>query len=351
MAAKYRVAIIGCGRMGATIDDEMGGFPYWVGPYAHAAGYAACDETEIVAGVDRNEDKRQAFAERYGVPLAQMFADYREMLEAIRPDIVSVTTHTPGHCELSCAAAEAGVRGIFCEKPLAGSMAEADLMVETARRHNVKTVVGTLRRWSPFWRKVREIVHSGEIGELREIVLLTGGSLLHTNSHFLDVARWIAGSEVAWAMGTLVGDLSADADKATASDHGGRGYMQFRNGVHLVLGGPALYYALDFVCSGGMVRTANNGRDCWMWVPDPDVGRGFHKEVPFEKPEQASQTVGAIRDLIGAIESGGETSCTFEDARAALEMALAMHISHRRGNVRVDLPLAGEDREFYVDAR
>ena len=349
MAVRYRVAVIGCGRMGATIDDEMDDFPDWVGPYAHAAGYALTPETEIVAGVDPDAEKREAFTQRYGVPSQNMFADYREMLAEIAPDIVSVTTHCPLHCEIACAAAEAGVKGIYCEKPLACSLEEAERMIAAADRAGVKTVVGTLRRWSPFWQRVRQVVHSGEIGDLIEIVLLTGGSMLHTNSHFLDVARWIADSEVAWVVGTLVGDVSAEKDKATAQDLGARGYMQFGNGVHCEVCGPALYYSIDFVCSGGVIRTANNGRDVSMWVPDTTIYRGFHKEVPFEKPEPKSQTLGAIRDLINALENDTETGCTFEDGRAALEMALAFHQSHRLGNVRVDLPL--EDKTLWVDSR
>lgn len=349
MSAKYRVAIIGCGRMGATIDDEMDNFPYWVGPYAHAAGYEATPETEIVAGVDPDPEKRAAFAERYNVPPSAMFADHEEMLATIQPDIVSVATHTPLHCELSCAAAEAGVKGIYCEKPLSGSLAEAEKMIATAERYGTKSVMGTLRRWSPLWQKIRGIIHSGEIGELSEVILLTGGSLLHTNSHWLDLARWMADSEAAWVMGTLVGDLSADADKATAQDHGARGYLQFANGVHCMFAGPALYYSLDFICTGGMIRTANNGRDCSMWVPDTKLYRGFHMEVPFEMPPLASQTLGAIQDLIQAIETDTQSTCTFEDGRAAVEMALAFHVSHNAGNVRVDLPL--QDKNFMVDAR
>jgi hypothetical protein len=116
-----------------------------------------------------------------------------------------------------------------------------------------------------------------------------------------------------------------------------------------MFGGPALYYSIDFICSGGMIRTWNNGKDCSMWVPDLDIARGFHKEVPFEMPERTSATVEAIRDLMTAIETDPQSSCTFEDGRAAVEMALAFHISHREGNVRVDLPLA--DKTFRVDAR
>ncbi len=53
--------------MGATIDDEMDDFPDWVGPYAHADGYALTLETEIVAGVDPDSEKREAFTKRYEV--------------------------------------------------------------------------------------------------------------------------------------------------------------------------------------------------------------------------------------------------------------------------------------------
>ena len=76
----YDVAVVGCGRMGGTIDDELHRFPRFTLPYSHGAGYAAHPRTRIVAAADPLEEKRLAFSERYGVPREHLFASSQEML-------------------------------------------------------------------------------------------------------------------------------------------------------------------------------------------------------------------------------------------------------------------------------
>ena len=49
---KYTACIVGCGRMGGTIDEEVKGSPHGALPYSHAAGYTAYERTTIVAGAD-----------------------------------------------------------------------------------------------------------------------------------------------------------------------------------------------------------------------------------------------------------------------------------------------------------
>ena len=92
MKQVYDAAVIGCGRMGSTIDDEMGRWPNFVLPYSHAAGYAAHPRTQIVAATDPVEEKRLRFGERYGVPKERLFATSQEMVAQVPLDVVSVTT-------------------------------------------------------------------------------------------------------------------------------------------------------------------------------------------------------------------------------------------------------------------
>jgi hypothetical protein len=62
------------------------------------------------------------------------YTDYRQMLEQERPDLVSVVPPDDHHAAPVIAAAESGVKGIICEKPLAGSLADADRMIEAVER-------------------------------------------------------------------------------------------------------------------------------------------------------------------------------------------------------------------------
>ena len=80
-----RVGIIGLGRMGSTIDDEG----HSDLPYSVAASCAASERLEVVAGADLLPERREDFAQRWGV--SALYEDYREMIEREKPDLVART--------------------------------------------------------------------------------------------------------------------------------------------------------------------------------------------------------------------------------------------------------------------
>ena len=346
----YDAAVIGCGRMGGTIDDEMWKTPRFKLPYSHGAGYAACPRTRIVAAVDPFEEKRVAFGERYGVPRERQFATSQEMLASVPLDIVSVTAHAPQHYENVMAAVQGGVKAIFCEKPLAASLEEADQMVAAAEERNLITAVGTLRRWSVLWEKAKAMIDSGEVGSVSHIVQHSGGSLLHTESHFFDLGRYLLGNaEPEWAMGYVLGETAAE-DSGSVPDSRGHGYVRFKSGAEYFLtGSGAGVHETTVVCTKAVFRCFNNGDSMRMWVKDPESTAGYVKEVPFDAPEPASQMLRAVNEIVDCLDGGGNTRCTFRDGLVGVELGMAIYQSHRQGNVRVDWPL--QERSLRVSAR
>src|SRR5581483_1726326 len=112
--AVQRVAILGLGGISR----------------AHLRGYRAPENAgrvEVVAGADISAAARARFVEETGIE--RTYADYRELLERERPEIVSICTWPPLHPEMVEAAAAAGVRGILCEKPMAVDLAGCDRML------------------------------------------------------------------------------------------------------------------------------------------------------------------------------------------------------------------------------
>src|SRR5215218_7271639 len=107
---KYRVAIIGSGRMGGLIEDEIAAGSFYK-PYGHFPAYAAIAETEVVAVANRGAERLQRFASRFGV--TNTYLDYREMIEAEKPDLVSVTTPSFARAAPIIFAAQHGVKGIY----------------------------------------------------------------------------------------------------------------------------------------------------------------------------------------------------------------------------------------------
>src|SRR5438046_2455593 len=124
MSHNYRVGVIG--RTGR-------------GNYGHDLDTVWLDlpNVQIVAVADESEEGRAHARERLGAPAA--YADYREMLRREQPDMVSVAPRwLDCHRDMAVSCAEAGVRGVLMEKPLARSLTEADEMVAACERTGMK---------------------------------------------------------------------------------------------------------------------------------------------------------------------------------------------------------------------
>jgi predicted dehydrogenase len=334
---KYRVGIIGLGRIASTIDDEVQGHPTVALPYSHMACYREVDQVEVVAGADPFEQQRDDFAKRWGVE--NLYADYREMLEKERLDIVSVATSAKPRPGIVADVARSGVKAIFAEKPLATTLAEADDMVALCREQGVALAVGCTRRWDAWWGMARSIIASGQIGRVLQINAMGNAGISHNGSHLIDLIRYLNGNEpVEWVFG------EAESDEAAISDDDLRmtGYLAFADGSRCFLrtwpSGAASEWTVDIAGETGTLRATANGGDIEWWQA---VEKGAVAHRPIPRPQRIlSPGVNAVHDIIAAIDTGKKPECAGEDGVAALEIAIALRESHRLGGRRVDLPLA-----------
>ena len=108
----YRAAVIGCGRIGSTIDDEQVNKPQFRYPQAHAPAYIEATAVELVAGADLATDRLQDFKQRWSVN--DLYTDYRQMLAQEQLDIVSVTTRPEERAEIVIATAESSMPSNQC---------------------------------------------------------------------------------------------------------------------------------------------------------------------------------------------------------------------------------------------
>jgi predicted dehydrogenase len=141
MSNPLRVLVVGCGNMGAS----------------HARAYHRMPEFEIVGLVSRGAASRGALStELGGLP---EFSQYEEALAATKPDVVSINTYPETHGPYARAAIDAGCH-VFCEKPLAVSVEEAQAIVDAARGRGRKLVVGYILRVHPAWTRFIEIART-----------------------------------------------------------------------------------------------------------------------------------------------------------------------------------------------
>lgn len=169
-------------------------------------------EVEMVAIYNRTEAKAREAAERHGI--ARIYTDWRAMLDAELPGFVDIITPPETHEEMCAEAARRGIP-IICQKPLAPTFAESRRIVENARAAGVRFMVHENWRWQPWYRKIREIANSGEIGAFTHLSfrMRTGDGwgedayrarqpffreyprllVYETGVHFIDTFRYLLG--------------------------------------------------------------------------------------------------------------------------------------------------------------
>ncbi|HEX2036128.1 MAG TPA: Gfo/Idh/MocA family oxidoreductase [Chloroflexota bacterium] len=189
----YRAGLVGCGGVS----------------WSHARGLQLARGVELVALADVYEPNLRTAGQAYGVE--RLYADAGEMFRREALDVVTICTQAPSHAPLVLAAAEAGVRGVLCEKPIALTLAEADAMIETCVRTGTRLAINHQTRMIPNTALVEDLLGQGAVGELRAARMLdkggrpAGNSLMELLTHVFDLLRLYAG-DPAWVSAHLTVD-------------------------------------------------------------------------------------------------------------------------------------------------
>ena len=337
----YRAALIGCSRMGAFIDNEVIGSGF-VLPYSHAAGYEACQRTELVALSDIRPDVMEKAGERYGVSKEHQYTDYKEMIDEEQPEIVSVATQHEQRAEIVIYAVDHGARAIFAEKAMAASMPEVDAMVEACERNGAFFNLGTNRRYDPGYDKMKEVIDSGDLGALKSLVIYATGGLFGGASHHFDLmVRLNSDHPAEWVRAYLPNGDEAIVGNKLVRDPVGDGVIQFENGVTAYALDTARSAEYEATCEHGVVTALLNGREWALRRPGPPDQRGRSSLVQGQFPsyEPGSSCLALINDLVHSLDTGEPGRCGVRVARASTELIFAFVESHMRGGARVNLPL------------
>lgn len=183
---EYRAGVIGCGEIGRT----------------HVELYREHERTDLVAVADVNPDALETVGDRFSV--AGTYETHERLLAEEDLDVVSICTWHATHADVTIDAAESGVDGIFCEKPMATSLGEAEEMIRAAERNGAKLTVEHNRRFDPVNEKARALIADGAIGDPQVAVASTTDGLLNWGTHMIDHARYLLGDpETEWVIGQI----------------------------------------------------------------------------------------------------------------------------------------------------
>lgn len=360
----YRVAVIGHtgrGNYGHGLDTMWREIP-------------GC---EIVAVADADPAGLAGARKKLGVESG--FADYREMLKAIRPDVVAIAPRfLDEHRDMALAAIQAGVRGIYMEKPFCRTPAEADEIVAACSRTGTRLAVAHRNRWHPALVHAKKLVDDGGIGRLLEIRCrgkedARGGGvdLWVLGPHDLNIATLLAGPAVACTATMLAnGKPATPADITEGSDAVGvvagnelHARYETASGVPIFFdsiakaGTPDVNFGVQLIGTKGLIdfridlakfahivfgspTLATDTPRTWTPItsagvdkPEPDAN--LHRRL-------AAHILPGM-DLIAAMEEGRPPLCSDRDAAATVEMVSAAFASHRQNSARVTLPLANRE--------
>ena len=143
----------------------------------HIRNYIENPETELYAFCDINEARLKKMGEKYGV--TRLYTDEAEMLRDLPEiDVVSVCTWNSAHAPCTIMALNAG-KHVLCEKPMALNVEEAEAMKAAADRAGKLLMIGFVRRFGRDCAMVKELIESGELGE----VYYTKAQYLRRNGH------------------------------------------------------------------------------------------------------------------------------------------------------------------------
>jgi predicted dehydrogenase len=340
---EYRAVLIGLGFMGA--GDQIAGDK--LGQQVknldgtHLEALCKHPQVKLVAGSDLQEDRRDRFAKRTG---AAVYPDWREMLEKERPEIVSVATNSPYHAEITIAAAEAGAKAVYCEKPMATRLNDADRMIAVCKQTGTLLVINHNRRFNPNYRRLRDAIAEGLLGDLTSCNLQWAtGRLGNVGTHIIDAVQMLTNKTVQSVSGTL--DLTGrpDCRGSEYRDPGVWGVLRLEGGLMVTVDGPDMAnLPVCLAINGTKGRAITGGGDVTI-----RLHAGSEDHWPSTR-EKSTSMDNAMREIVATLDEGVEFPYPPQEAIRALEAIVGFHMSHDQNAVWVELPLTGSNRDREV---
>lgn len=345
-----RYALIGCGRISTN----------------HIKA-AVNNKLEIVAVCDIVSDQMDTVLDKHGLKEDKSilrYTDYKQMVDELKPELVSIATESGLHGEIAIYCIECGVN-VIIEKPMAMSLAEADKIIELAEKNHVKVSACHQNRFNIAVQEMRRALETGRFGKLshgsihvrwnrnqdyytqapwRGTWAQDGGALMNQCIHGIDLLRWMMGDEVE----SVYGVTKQQFHHYLEAEDIGMAVVKFKNGAVATIEGTTNVYpqnleeTLYLFGENGTVKLggkSTNNIDVWNFADETEV------DAKNKGLEEATSNVygnghsSLFADVMDAIEKDRAPYVDAYAGRRALEMILAIYKSQKTGEV-VKFPLS-----------
>lgn len=359
-----KTALIGCGRISQKHTEAF------ARNAARMQLVAVCDPLADRAGAASKGYMDAMVAARAIAPASRavqpsVHADYRRMLDEIRPDIVTIATESGYHARIAIDCLEAGAH-VICEKPLALSMRDADAMIAAAKANDRRLALCFQNRFNAPVQRTRTALEAGRFGKLlhgmiqvrwnrnegyyaqapwRGTWALDGGTLMNQCTHGIDLLQWMMGEDA-----VRVQAVTRRFLRPIEAEDFGAAIIEFASGAVGIVEGTACVHPTNLnetlslfgtrgtVVIGGL---ATNRLETWRFADAAEVGDTEDAVLdPGSKDPPSVYGYGhgdLFADVLDSIETGSELLVSGEKGRKALEIILAIYKSQKTGQP-VDLP-------------
>ncbi len=322
MAHSYKVAFIGCGKRAAS----------------HVGGVQADTRLNVVALADKNRQAAEQFNTDHQFDAA-IYTDYQELLAAEKPEIVITCLWTPLHLPVFRACADAGVKAVLSEKPVAPTWGECQEMVRLAEEFGCQLTFSHQRRFAEGNLLARKLLADGVFGKIERMDLYSPKNILDCGPHTFDQAMSFNNESPAkWVLGAvdateLVNWFDVPSESLAV------GLMIFENGVraNIQVGGD------DYDMRNGVRVIGDKGFFEINWSGEFQRGRVYDDpswQLPQLTHDGPKIMAALVKEAVDCLESGAESQVSYIKAVRAAEITFAFYESVRR-HAKVELPLQG----------
>lgn len=323
---------MGCGRIGRV----------------HANTLSSLQTANLISVADPFEEFGRQVADDFET---EWTTEWRDVLNDDRVDGVVIASPTPYHAEQLVASAEAG-KHIFCEKPISNDLAVIDRCLAAVSASGVRLLVGFQRRFDSNFRRVRNAVASGAIGQVRmfhitsrdpapppaNYLASSGGIFMDMSSHDWDMARYVTGANIESVYVTAnafeeAAQEAKDVDTViTVLKMSDGSFGTIDNSRRCSYG---YDQRIEVFGSKGSVIGGNQSPDTVVVSNDEGITSGL--PYSFFMDRYVDAYAGAMRAFVDMIRNGSDSPCTGADGRASIVAAMAASKSHSEGrHVRLE---------------
>jgi len=328
---------------------------------SHADGYAQVEDIDLVAIADIDEEQLAEFGDEWSIPESSRYTDHDEMIAAENLDALSVTTPSFLHHDHVVDAAQArnAPDVIWCEKPIALNVADAQGMVDACTETEIELVVNHMRRFSDSYTALRGMIADGYLGDIDSVTVQFPRELLRNGTHTLDLVYYLLGETGVSVTGSLTGEHGMPDHVESAApegydDCGGSGTVKLTSGTHVSVDhtSPRAHAATSFhlVGSEGRLHIDDGGEWTYWKIEKTDDQYGESVESPLPEPltvEDRDLFAAGADHVVDLLDGSAENRSPGAEAIDVLEMLVAMFVSDHTG-ARVSITLSGPLRTTEV---